>query len=348
MKVYEAIDFDFIIENYRKILTNFGLENFDDIDRDLADIKRHLVDCVMSKYIVMNHFSIICIFLTLQEKLEQESSSADTSSNVPISIKNLTEVLPLKVDWLKVLRSLVDFEVDEDFQIYLLRTVKSMLKLFESMDNRLFANIFHTRFLLEFYQLHTLYFVTVFENELWGIEKAQQRYEQCVRIVRTQMPVAFTSLLVDRFTNKRMIEDAYELANRTMEIIINDVEKDDSMPFGNKRHMLHKLRSLKLILGYPEELLDVQNVEDVYKDLNLTGSESFLKLFIETFTFSKNQGLRYFVKSNSNGFERNETTRWIDYTTEDEYVTPLYELDIINTICEERLGFALLFKFMTP
>lgn len=207
------------------------------------------------------------------------------------------------------------------------------------MDEKLFANIFHATFLLEFPRLHTLYFTSTFEFKQWGVEKAQQRFEQCVKIVRQQVPVAFTSLLIKRYTNKRMIDAAYEVANRTMKIIIDDVKNDDSLPFDDQLYMLYKLRSIKLILGYPEELLNEQNIEDVYKNLNLTGNESFLELVLESYTFSKNQYFRNFIKNDNNSFKRNETTRWIDYTTEDEYVTPSYNLNTKNSICKKKRFF---------
>lgn len=261
-----------------------------------------------------------------------------SSPKDPITLKNLTDILPLKISWVKILRTLVDFEIDEDFMVYLVRPdlLIKMFELFDTMDNRLFANIFHTRFLSEFYQTFSLYYVTVFENANWGIAKAQQRFEQCVRIVRTHLPVAFTSLLIKRYTDKRMIDDAYDIANRTMEIIIKDVKEDDSLPIKHKEYMLDKLTTLKFIFGYPKELLIAENIDGVYKNLNLTGNESFLKLVVETFTFSKNQALTNYIKKDNSLFERNETTRWIDYTTEDEYETPLYELNIKNTICKRN------------
>lgn len=272
----------------------------------------------------------------MKGQLNDTHKSDGSTSKDLVSIKQLTDFLPLKVNWLKVLRSYVSFEIDENYQIYLSRPdfVKDIFQLFDSMDDRLFANIFHTGLLLDFTKIYSVYFESVFEKEQWGLGKARQRFEQCITTVRVQLPVAFTSLLVKRFTNKRMIDDAQMLANRTMKIIINDVEKDKSLPFKDKQHLLQKLRSMKLILGYPEELLVLQSVEDVYKDLNLTGTENFLNLVIETFIFSKKQQFKYFIKIDNLGLERDEATRWIDYTTEDEYETPLYDPDAENVLCE--------------
>ena len=336
-KVNPESNFDFIIENFKRAVTAFGIKDFYIIDKDLADIKSYMADCVMKEKKCLCRKIINYIFLTFKVNLDKSSKLNDSSKEL-VLIKDLSDILPLKIDWLKILRSYGSLKVDENMKVYLTRPyfVKSIFQLLDSMDDRIFANIVNTGFLLEFTHLYVLYFESVFHEEVWGVARAEQRFEQCVRIVRTQMPVAFTSLLIKRFTNRNMIEDAYEIANRTMKVIINDVEKDETMPYENKDYMLAKLRSLKLILGYPEELLFDKNIEDVYKDLELTGNETFLQLFIKTFTFSKIQEFSYFIKHDNKTFERNETTRWIDYTTEDEYVTPLYDLDNENTICKKK------------
>lgn len=262
----------------------------------------------------------------------------DHSTFAQLTIKNLTETLALKVDWLKILRSLVDFDIDESYEILLVKPdlMKAAFEFLNSMDNRIFANIFTSRFVLDFTHVYSIYFLNYYEHKLWGIENTQQRFEQCLRIVRTQLPVAFTSLLIKKATNKRIIDDAHDIANRTMKVIIDEVENDETLPSKDRSFMVEKLKSMKLILGYPEELLEVQNVELVYKDLNLTGNENLLKLILETYIFTKKQEFKHMIRTHEVGFERDETTRWIDYTTEDEYVTPLYDLEAINTICEKK------------
>lgn len=270
----------------------------------------------------------------MKEKLW--NSFDDSKYYSPVSLKNLTELLAIKVDWLKVIRSQVDFEIDENFQIWILRPdfVKATFEFLNAMDDRVFANTFSAGFVFDFHKLYSLYFQNVFRKKLWGIKNAYQRFEQCLTTVREQLPVAFTSLLIKNFINKRMIEDAHDIANRTMKIIIDDVQNDDTLPLEHRNFILEKLKSLKLILGYPEELLNDQNIEDVYKDLNLTGQENLLTLELQTLIFSKTQKIKNLIKSHSFSVERNETTRWIDYTTEDEYITPLYVIDGKNTLCE--------------
>lgn len=228
----------------------------------------------------------------------------------------------------------MDFEVEDDFKIIVRdpSLIKVMLQAFDSLDDRTFANFFLLELLLEFRQAYAIYFITGNELEKWGLQRAKQRFEQCLKIVQMNMPVAFASLLAKSFGEK--ITDVEEVSNRTLKFIIDAVESDEFIPSQHRKFMSEKLKNLKLILAYPKELLSVDNIEEVYKNLKLTGSESFLKMFVDSFIFSRDQRFKNLNKANDMEVERNESLRWIDFTSENEYETPIYTLDTINIICE--------------
>lgn len=242
----------------------------------------------------------------------------------------------LKIDWHKTLSSLVDFEVNDDFQVLVINPslIQILLQAFDSLDDRTFANYFNLEMLIKFRQAYTLYFATLNELTSWGLQRAQQRFEQCSKIVQINMPVAFTSLVVKRYANEEKVAFVEEIANRTVKLIINAVDNDESIPVEHRQFMSDKLRKLKLILAYPKELLRLENIEAVYKNLKLSGSESYLKLFIGTYNFAQEQKFKNLIKVDNIGVERNESSRWIDFTTENEYETPFYKLDTKNIICE--------------
>lgn len=293
------------------------------------------------------NYLIFCINIRLLFILKEYLANSygdfrnNTNNRDFISIRNLTEMLALKIDWLKVLRSMVDFEIDENYEIMVLKPdlVKVTFEYLSLLDDRIFANLFSSSFIFKFYQVYTLYFMNVYEYPTFGTIHAKQRFEQCLSTVREQMPVAFTSMIVQRFTNKKMIDEAHDIANRTMAIIIKDVENDKTLPMNHKNHMLNKLKTMKLIIGYPEEVLNDQKVEEVYKNLNLTGNENLMTLQLETFIFNKKQEFKNLIIDREGGFVKNESALWIDYTTEDEHLTPTYELEKENTICKNANDF---------
>lgn len=241
----------------------------------------------------------------------------------------------LSIDWIRLLQTVFNFKVEKDFQIFVENRdlVSKTMDIFDQLDDRHFANIFNTEFMTAFRRVFALYYISDNERTQWGIEKAQQRFEQCIRIARESLPVAFTSLLIKRYTNPKMIESAYEVGNRTMKNIVNHVANDTTLPKEHRDIMVEKLKSAKLIIGYPAELLSNKTVKSFYKDFNITGDENFLKLTVDSFLFYKDFELRKFETTIDGKLVREESTKWADYTLEDEYETPFYFFDT-NVICK--------------
>lgn len=230
----------------------------------------------------------------------------------------------------------MSFSIDDDFPIIVKNpeSVFALLSHLDSASKRIFANFFCILFLSEFNRTFNLYPISDIEQQQWGITRPQQRFEQCSEFIREHFSSTLTSLLIRKFTNKQMIEDAYDIANRTMKIIIETVENDETIPSEHKIIMMNKLKSVKLILAYPEELLNLQNVEAIYNDLNLTGNEPLLELAIGTLSFNKKLQFKKFQKADDGALKRNEATRWADYTDEDQHLLSLYDMNEINTICK--------------
>lgn len=241
----------------------------------------------------------------------------------------------LSVDWLKILQSLLNFKVEDDFQIFVQNRdlVEFAMETLDQLDDKLFANMFSIEFITGFRRVFSLYYLSDNERNQWGIEKAHQRFEQCIRIVRENLPVAFTSLLIKRYTNPKMIKSAYEVGNRTMKNIINHVANDTSLPKEHRDFMVEKLKAAKLIIGYPQELLNDKNIEAFYESLHLTGDENLLKLTLDSFLFYKDFELRKFEMTKDGKLVREDSTKWADYTLEDEYETPFYFFDS-NVVCK--------------
>lgn len=244
-------------------------------------------------------------------------------------------VTSLKVDWLRILKSLLNFDIDDNFEVYIgnLELLQAAMIYLDSADARTFANFMNDELLLTFRRVFSLYSLSDNEINKWGNTRAQQRFEQCLGVVREQMPIAFTSLLIRRYTNLAMIESAYEVANRTIDLIASHVENDKTLTDKHREFMSAKLRSVKLILGYPTEILEEGSVEEYYENLNLTGNENFMTLMAENLIFFKNDKFKNLLETDKKELRRNESTRWTDYTKENELEQPPYSFDT-NIICK--------------
>lgn len=243
--------------------------------------------------------------------------------------------ITMKVDWTSVLQSLLSFDIDETLLVYVRdpRAVKAAINSFDLVDDRTFANIFWLQFLLSFRHTFKLYSLNYAEKYLWGLERSKQRFEQCVKLVHENLNVAFASLVVRRYTKKLLMDSANEVADRTVKVISEHVASDETIPEHHRDFMVEKLNSIKLILGFPEELLEDSKVEYPCRYLKLTGDENFVQLLVGSNQFYYGQDLKNLVKTEGSWFLMNESTKWTEFTTEDESTTPLYNLNS-NTICK--------------
>lgn len=309
---------------YKSIVTEFGIE-----------------------IVFINETVIENDFQGIKNFIENHKPNKNPNTNTPITIKDFTTLVnqnatSLKVNWHKTLSDLLSADVDDDFEISVkdLNTVVGTLQLLNNVDSRAFSNFFFINFLLEYRELLAVYFISDNKKNRWGVERAEQRFEQCLRVVRETLPVAFTSLLIAQYTNPKMIKSAQEVANRIVEIITNNVENDETLPEYHRKFMAEKVRTAKVIVGYPVELLDLKLIEEFHRNLKLTGHEDFLNLILEVIKFEQNFQFKKFIRveGGKNEFVRDEETRWADYTHEDELYTPHYTFED-NTIYYPSLWF---------
>lgn len=247
-----------------------------------------------------------------------------------------SELSTLNINWTHIVSSSLSFPVDETFKIVILnlKLVKELFKILDLLDKRTFANYIASETLLEFKDAVLIYFILPTAESNWGVVRSFQRFEQCNKIVQDYLPVALTSLMVRRFAKLDVIDAAYEVANRTIDIIIHEIENDDAVQKQHRDFLVNTIRSMNLILGYPKELLEEGKIEKVYEKLNLTGNENLIHMVFEGFKFKKDEKFRNMIKEDDTRFIRDQSATWTDYTTEDEYITPLYTFLDDNTICK--------------
>lgn len=239
---------------------------------------------------------------------------------------NLTKT---RFDWKRYLNFLLDFEVDDDFPIKMSSMVsaRERIEKLDGSDARVLANFIAIRIMIENYQSVSVYFRDSNEKDEFGTQREPQRFEKCVKLVKRNIPEAFTSLLIKKFTNKRMMDEAKEIANRTMNLITKIVGNDETIPIEHRTVMVEKLKSIKLILGYPDEFLDDEKVESLYKDLKLKGDESLIELMFHSYAFYRVGFYKQLVRFEGVGTIWNQSLKWADFFYEDENADPKFEME---------------------
>lgn len=117
-------------------------------------------------------------------------------------------------------------------------------------------------------------------KELRSTKKAQQRWEQCVENLINFFGPAVHGLYKKKFFNKEVQDSVHNLTKDVIKDLITFYNKtvisDDA-----KQDVAHRLNTAKIHIGYPEEIFDLQKIEEFYEDLELDETDGVINTFIK-------------------------------------------------------------------
>lgn len=214
------------------------------------------------------------------------------------TIKQLQDAYPY-VQWLDYINALlpVDLKVDETEMINL--SVPSFFedlgKLLQRTNKRAIANYmmwrihaFSVAFLSEEFRKRQLQYATA----LSGRQEQEARWKECVDISSGSLAISVGSLYVRKHFKQDSKAIALEMVNNIRGVfsqILDGVEWMDDM---TKKEAQRKLNSMTTHIGYPDEMLDNEKLEEYYRKLDVNPDkyfESFLKMnvFGTDYSFNK-------------------------------------------------------------
>lgn len=137
-----------------------------------------------------------------------------------------------------------------------------------------------TAFLYNYRRAFIPYSFTLGEKILGGANRSFQRFEQCIRLLSANAPLAMKALEAQHLFDADIQKSAADLAAETVrdyrEQVVQNIGDEEIRSW-----ILRKLDSIKLVAMFPEEILNVSKVNEIYEDLNLDGTESFVKVYAE-------------------------------------------------------------------
>ncbi|XP_065355214.1 neprilysin-2 isoform X2 [Calliphora vicina] len=214
------------------------------------------------------------------------------------TIKQLQEAYPY-VQWLDYINALLPegLKVDENEMINL--SVPSFFedleKLLKRTDKRAIANYmmwrihaFSVAFLSEEFRKRQLQYATA----LSGRQEQEARWKECVDISSGSLAISVGSLYVRKHFKQDSKAIALEMVNNIRGVfnqILDEVQWMDEM---TKQEAKRKLQSMTTHIGYPDEMLDNDKLEEYYRKLEIDPYkyfESFLKMnvFGTDYSFNK-------------------------------------------------------------
>ncbi|KAL1464403.1 hypothetical protein WDU94_004053 [Cyamophila willieti] len=131
-----------------------------------------------------------------------------------------------------------------------------------------------------------------FKYVLTGVNSTRIRSQRCVDEVAEKFSLAVGSLYVRHFFDRTSKENALELVNnlrQEMDYILQNVSWMDPQ---TKRNALDKSKVLKVHIGYPDELLDDEEIDLHYRDLDIVPGDlltSVLNLYKKSVDYAYTQ-----------------------------------------------------------
>ena len=188
-------------------------------------------------------------------------------------------------------------------------------------NSRTLADVFAFRFLLVNKHLFIVYPFDELEKVYKGTSKSKQRWEQCILHLSGNYGPALQALYAERYFNKEVQESALDFIKEVVRDIIGEVKNLD-INEDAKLDVVKKLNTAHYIIGYPEEVLDLEKIKKFYDKLELNGTEGIVETYLKIESFNEN------IKNRPKSNWKKKLIEWslqqeIKYYTDDNIICEL-------------------------
>ena len=188
------------------------------------------------------------------------------------------------VDWLKIINSRLTIEsqlnIDSEILVEKLELILNLLELIKVTSKRTLADLFAFYFLYFNKDVFIVYPFDEYEGQIYGSKKSKQRWEQCVLYLDEFFGPVLQALYAKRYFDKDVQDSAKELTKEVVRDFTAEVSKFNISDEA-KQDVVEKLNTIRYIIGYPEEFLDLKKIEEFYDDLELNGTEGIVETYFK-------------------------------------------------------------------
>ncbi|CAO1412737.1 unnamed protein product [Diamesa tonsa] len=219
---------------------------------------------------------------------------------VIFTISQLNNYTDNAINWLKIINSQLtsELQLTDESEIFIMEpeVILKMLELMKVTPKRILANIFALRLLYDYKELFLVYSFDDFQKRFYGRLKSYQRWEQCMRHLLYHHGPALEALHAKKYFNVEVQDSVKDFTKEAVHDFIAEVNKLD-IDNDTKQDLVAKLKTIKYAIGYPEEVLDLQKVEEFYEELDLNGTEGLVETYLK-------------MEQNTNKINKNPNTNW--------------------------------------
>lgn len=153
--------------------------------------------------------------------------------------------------------------------------------ILQSSDFRFVANVLATAFMKKNSGYFTIYPFTLEQAQSSGGIRAVQRFEQCLSFFHTFMRPALEALTAVTLYDDSVQKSATEFGALAVADIIEYIANNEMISNETRNIITHKLKTAKLWMMYPDDILNLTKIEWLYSELDFEGSESYVELSIK-------------------------------------------------------------------
>lgn len=111
-----------------------------------------------------------------------------------------------------------------------------------------------------------------------GEKRVGQRFEQCLIFFRSFMQPALEAMQAATFYDESVHKSATELVKLAVAEFIEEIDKNEDLSVEKKYFVIEKLKSAKVWVMFPDDILNLTKIERLYDELDFEGSESLDEL----------------------------------------------------------------------
>ncbi|XP_074114603.1 neprilysin-2-like [Cotesia typhae] len=131
-------------------------------------------------------------------------------------------------------------------------------------------------------KLHQDYLTKVDKNF-----KILPRSKFCFEITNRFLWLSVNYLYVKEYFHDDVRENVVEMVKNIKNILINVLGSVDWLDEGTKEHAVQKVKEMKSLIGYPEKILNTENLEEYYENLDLDLDDDFIGNVLSLRLFGK-------------------------------------------------------------
>lgn len=143
------------------------------------------------------------------------------------------------------------------------------------------ADDFTVVFLFFYQQVFNVYQLAWWDKNYYGIKRSYQRFEECISHLQVNMYPVLQSLLARKYYNATIQDAAREFA---LEAVTNYIDKFKTLEEINEvvmKKIIEKLSTVKLLVMFPDDVLNQTKVEKFYEHVKFNETQSFVAMWFE-------------------------------------------------------------------